>query len=159
MKTSSQACKGPGLLAPAHSLHRTAGVCFSREGGFSAHAYYRCTAGPALLGRGLLGACALLLQHCGTCFEAALLWGTFQKTRGRGIGKGFGPVIFLLQLLPPLGLTAPKFSFSDMSPHAQTAPSCASIAFWCPLTSSWGAGPRTCAVRVTRVGWESNDRP
>lgn len=36
-------------------------------------------------GRGLPGACALFLQHCGDCFAAALVWHLPESSRaGRG---------------------------------------------------------------------------
>lgn len=77
-----------------------------------------------------------------------------RKLEGGGIGKGFGPVIFLLQLLPPLELTAPKFSCSDMSSHAQTAPKLSQL---CPLVSPdlvlgcWASDMR-CAGHQSRMG-------
>lgn len=66
-------------------------------------------------GRGLLGACALLLQHCRVCFATAPAWQLLERSRAR---QGRGPEAVRLWLFtpaPPFQLSSHKCSFAQVT--------------------------------------------
>lgn len=115
-ENSSQSWKKGGLLAHAHSFLRSAGVCSERRGIFFGTCAVKTHCRRSLRsGRGLPGACALLLQHCRVCFATAPAWQLLERSRAR---QGRGPEgvpLWLFAPAPPLQLSSHKCSFAQVT--------------------------------------------